>query len=230
MDKTTNRSPIEKLFSDLGVSSPTFVKMDVLHNKITCGLAIQYFSNSFVKEAERVEPLRAKVIGLTKEEMLSYVSFLLYQRVLCVKDECKLWRKLKFLYIPGMIQACLTRVGKVIDRQFGITVLPEMDDPGITFEEAYLISEKVAAFEDVLDVHRDAMPRGPMGDFDTMTCTIFQDAIRSYHLLNDISASYFCAFMEMRLVEDMIYEMLFRVGYDDLTTATQMLMSRSFVK
>lgn len=224
MDKRV--SPIDFSQLDLGTGSPTYHHMDVVHAKISSGELLTQFAKAFVAEAARKNPLRAQVVGLTAEEVDKYCQFLLWQRVLSVKDQCKDWRKLKVLWIPCFVQHTLTLVGKVVDRQVGLTILPEMEPVEVTLTEAIAISEKIAAFQNDLAMVMDGMPRGPLGSIDLMSTALIADAVRSYRVLQDVSQSYISVFLGLKLQEEQAMSALYRIRYDDIAYIQQALLTQ----
>lgn len=222
-------SPINFDGIDLGTGQPTYERMETVHVSFSGNELLTNYAKAFVAEAERKQPLRATKVQLTVEEVDNYCQFFIQQRVLCVKDDCKLWRKLKVLYIPAFVQHCISQIGRVIDRQVGLTIVPEIDGEFITYDEAVLISEKIAAFEDSLAMVKDAMPRGRDGDIDLMSTALIADAVRSYRVLKNVSHSYIAAFLNAKLREEQAMSALYRIRYDDVEYIYQALMTARVV-
>lgn len=206
---------------DLGTGSPTYAQMDTIEVVVTTSPLLKDFGNAFVMEAERKAPLKAEKVGLTAEEVVKYSGFLLKQRVLYVNQECKLWRKLKVLWIPAFIQFALDRFGKVVDRQFGLELLPTTNDAELlgadmSYEEAVAISEKIAAFESELQILQDAMPRSIEGDADVMTTALIAGFVRSMKVVKHVASTYITAFLNLKLKQEVMFKALYRVQYDDI--------------
>jgi len=206
---------------DLGTGSPTYAEMDTIEVEVSTSPILKDFGNAFVMEAERKAPLKAEKVNLTADEVVRYAGFLLKQRVLYVKQECKLWRKLKVLWIPAFIQFALDRFGKVVDRQFGLELIPCVDDANLlggdmSYEEAVTISEKIAAFESELQILQDAMPRSIEGDADVMTTALIAGYVRSMKVVKHVASTYITAFLNLKLKQEVMFKALYRVQYDDI--------------
>lgn len=222
-------SSIDFTSLDLGTGSPTAVDMQVIPVVISANALLTNFARAFVQEAQRKSPLRADKVGLTVEDVDVYCQYLLFKRVQSVNDECKDWRKLKLLYIPSFVQFAMSQVGKVVIRQYGLTLVPSMEQADLTFEQALVTSEKIAAFEDCLQMVKDAMPRGPEGDVDLMSTALIANSVRSMRVVQHVATTYLTAFLNLKIQENQAYAALYRVKYDDLTFITTALCSQKIV-
>lgn len=203
---------------DFGTGSPSPVKMEVVYVQVRVDTLFKDYVHAFIAEAHRRMPLTAELDGaLTEEELLAYAEFLLTQRIKTIEMSCSLWRKLKVLWIPSFIQYVLSTVGEVILRQYGLKFLPKLEQPSaMTFDEAAVISDKISAFEEKLQMVRDAMPRGIEGDVDVMTCAIIDGYIRTREMVSHPSATYVAAFLNATLEKELAFKSLYRIQYDDL--------------
>lgn len=202
---------------DLGSSKPTSIPQEIIHVTISEENLFGDYAKAFVAEAWRVNPLRAEQVALTESEVSSYVRYLVTQRVLCTKGECKEFRRLKALYIPVWIQYNLSMIGTVTLRSQGLKLVPEIQEESeLTYNEALAISEKIGSFEDDLQIVQDAMPRSPEGDVDVMSTAMIADYVRALKPVEHVSATYVTAFMGMKLREEMGMKVLYRVQYDDV--------------
>lgn len=222
-------SSIDFTSLDLGTGSPTSVDMETITVKLSGSTLLTNFAKAFVQEALRKSPLRAEKVNLEVEEVDKYCQYLLYQRVLSVKDECKDWRKLKLLYIPSFVQYAMSQVGRVVLRQYGLTLLPEMEDVDMTYDEALAVSEKIAAFEDTLQMVKDAMPRGPEGDEELMSTALIADSVRSMRVVQHPVTTYVTAFLNLKIQEIQAFSVLYRIKYDDVNFITTALCSQRIV-
>lgn len=201
---------------DLGSVKPTSVPMETIEVVVTAELFGQY-AQSFVKEAFRVNPLRAEQVKLTPEEVEQYVTYLLHKRIECINGNCADFRKLKCLYIPSWIQFNLSVIGKVVMRDVGLTILPVVDsDCPLNYEQACVISEKIGMFMDDLQIVQDAMPRSIDGDIDVMSTALVADYVQAIKPVQHVVATYISAFLGMKLREEATFGVLYRVRYDDL--------------
>lgn len=211
---------------DFTHSKPISAPMETIHVVISCDLFGQY-GVAFVNEAYRVNPLLAERVGITADEIEAYSKYLLTQRINCVNGKCEDYRKIKLLCMPVWIQYNLSMVGKVVIRDRGLTMIPEMETSStMTFEEALTISDKIAAFEDYLQVVFDAMPRQIEGDKDVMSTALIAGYVRSLTPVTHVASTYLTAFMGMRLKEELAMAVLYRIQYDDVAYIATALTSQ----
>lgn len=212
---------------DLGSGKPICVEMEVIEVELSSANLLTDYAKAFVKEAFRVNPLRAEQVKLSEDEMEAYCTFLLSQRVKSVNDNCPDFRKLKVLYIPSYIQHAMSLIGRVVIRKQGLTFVPVMDCDTITFEEALKISEKVGAFEDDLQIVQDAMPRDSEGNIDVMSTAMIAGYVRSvnFHEVSHPSFTYVTAFLGLKLRQEVAMNTLYRLQYDDVEFIRQALLT-----
>lgn len=209
----SNASTFAKL--DLGSAKPTSVPMETIKVKVEGDLFGNY-ARAFVKEAYRKNPLRARQVKLTADEVDAYSRFLLTKRIESVNGTCSDFRKLKVLYVPAWIQYNLTMIGRVVIRDRGLTLVPVEDHASeMTLEEAIKVSEKIGMFEDDLRIEKDAMPRLEDGDLDVMSTALIAGYMRSLNVVKHPISTYAAAFMGLKLQEEMAFAVLYRVQYDD---------------
>lgn len=210
-----NYAPFQSL--DLGTTKPTSVPQEEIEIQISAENLIGQYGKSFVQEAYRVNPLRAEQVALTADEVTDYCHYLLVKRVEIIHDNCPDYRKLKNLYIPSWIQYCLAMVGQLKLREYGLLITPVIEETKtITFEEAVAISEKIGAFEDDLQIVLDAMPRDKAGNADVMSTAMVADYVRAIKPVEHVAATYVTAFLGMKLKEELAFQVLYRVQYDDI--------------
>ena len=209
-----NRASFTEL--DLGSAKPTSVKMEEIIVTISGDLFGQY-ARAFVKEAYRKNPLRAEQVNLQEAEVEKYCYYLLSKRVECVQGNCTDFRKLKVLYVPAWIQHNMAMIGRVILRDQGLTLVPEMAEKSdMTYTEAVAVSEKIGMFVDDLQIVQDAMPRTENGDTDVMSTALIADYVRSLKAVTHVASTYVTAFLGMRLKEEIAMSALYRIQYDDI--------------
>lgn len=184
------------------------------------------FAKAFVNETYRVNPLRAEQVKLTAEEVQQYAHYLMTKRIQVVNNDCPDFRKLKVLYIPSWIQYCLAMVGRLVRRDIGLMIVPEMETPStMSFEEAVKISDRIGAFEDDLQVVKDAMPRSIDGNEDVMSTALVADYVRAIKPVQHVASTYVTAFLGMKLKQEMAFQALYRVQYDDFEYVASVLTS-----
>jgi hypothetical protein len=211
----------------LGASKPTSVPTEQINVKVGCTPLMEDYARAFVSEAARKNPLTFNKVELTEQEMLDYVKFLLFKRIECVQNKCADFRLLKVLYIPGYVQYILSQIGECLNRNQGIKLVPVYgDDPKkvIKYADAVKISDKIRAFEDDLQMVKDAMPRSIDGDLDVMSCALIADYIRAEHEVEHVRSTYVAAFAGFKLEEELAFKVLYRKQYDDIEFVTKALL------
>lgn len=202
---------------NLGSTLPTFREMETINVLISEKNLLGNYALAFVNEARRVNPLRAEAIGLTTEEVESYSKYLLTKRIECVNLSCPDYRKLKTLYMPSWIQYNLSLIGKVVKYDVGLILMPVMESPSeMTFEEASVISEKIGSLSRDLQIVQDAMPRQPEGDDDVMSTAMIAGYVCSLKEVSHVAFTYVTAFLGMKLQEEAMFKVLYRIRYDDV--------------
>lgn len=211
---------------DLGSAKPISVPMETIEVVLSSENLLNGYAKAFVKEATRVNPGLVEQTGITQEMVEEYSKYLLTKRIECVNSNCTDFRKLKLLYIPVWIQYNLSMIGEVIIREKGLRLIPVMDTPSdMTFDQALEISGKIGAFEDDLQMVRDAMPRKESGDRDVMSTAMIAGYVRSLEKVEHVSSTYVTAFLGMKLREEMAMKVLYRVQYDDVGFIASALLS-----
>lgn len=213
---------------DLGTVKPTPVVTETIEVNMSADVMMDRYAKAFVTEAIRKNPLLMERMNLTAEEVYQYCAFLLKERILFVKGQCPLFRKLKALYIPVWIQYILSCVGRVVIRNRGLVLMPiwKDSDQDLTFEQALAISEKIGSLEDDLQIVQDGMPRTDSGDKDVMSSALIAGYIRSMNEVQHVSATYVAAFANAQLEKETAFSALYRVQYDDLDYIVSALVAQ----
>lgn len=202
---------------DIGTAQPISVPVELVEVEVGVDDLIGRYAKAFVNEAHRVNPLRAEQIALTEDEVEKYCHYLLVQRVKTVQMDCPLFRKLKVMYIPSYVQYALAMIGRVDIREKGLQLVPVADDKDImTYEEALEVSEKIGSLIDDLQIVQDAMPRDIHGNRDVMSCALCGGYVRSLEKVEHVSATYVAAYLGMKLRQEVAFQALYRVQYDDV--------------
>jgi hypothetical protein len=209
---------------DLGSSQPISVPLETIEVEISSTEMVAEYAKAFVREAYRVNPLRAEQVHLTEEEMINYAQFLLAKRVETVEQTIRDWNRLKSLYIPVFLQYAMRVVGEVIVRDRGIRLVPVFKEEVVfNLNQAIEVSNKVGAFEDDLQVVRDAMPRGIDGDESIMGTALIAGYVRSIRKVDHVSDTYVSAFLGFKLRQEQAFAVLYRIQYDDIEFITSAL-------
>lgn len=208
----------EATFATLNFDSakPIGVPMETIIVTVGQSDLFDDFSHAFIREATRVNPELAKRVGLTKEELTSYIDFLLHQRILSINDECTDYRIIKRFYAPCFIEYMLRMIGKVVIRNRGLTIIPECEKPAMTLDEAKLVSEKIGMFVDDLQIVQNVLPTSIEGDVDVMSSVLLAGYVRSMQEVKHVASTYVTAFANFQLKNEAAFRVLYRVQYDDI--------------
>jgi len=210
---------------DLGTGKPTSIPMEEIEVFVSVGDLVDNFAKAFVSEAYALANNRAKQVGLKVEEVTAYCDYLLTKRVEVVNNSCQDFRELKVLAIPSFIQYCLAMIGRVVKRDFGITLVPVVETPSdLTFTRALEISRKLEMLSDDLRIVLDAMPRSVSGDEDVMSTALIAGYVRSMKKVGHVASTYVAAFMNFQLKREAAFAALYRIQYDDLAYITQAML------
>ena len=205
------------LSMDLGSGKATTIPMETVEVVISTPNMFGDYAKAFVKEAWRVNPLLAEQVQLNEEELEQYLNYLMTKHVENVNDCCSDFRRLKNLYIPSYFQFVMSTIGVCIDREFGIKLVPEMDEPSsLTYEDALVVSEKLGSFERDLQIVQDAMPRDIKGNLNVMGSALIAGYVRSYRRVEHPAATYVTAFANLKLKQEASLQALYRLRYDDV--------------
>lgn len=214
---------------NLGEVKATSIPMEEVQVSISPSEMVTEYAKAFVREAERKNPLRAKQVNLTADEMVMYATYLLQARIECVNGECKNFRKFKILYIPSYLQYVLETIGIYTDRVYGLRLVPtilEEERVTLTDEEAVAISEKIGSFIDDLQIVQDAMPRDIVGHEGVMATALIAGYMRSYKVGVKPIDTYVAAFLKLQLCKEQAFAALYRIQYDDYSFIQMALTSQ----
>lgn len=201
---------------DLGTTRPTSVPMETIIVEISADNLLGDYALAFVEECARTQPLRAQQVGLTVQEVRDYSTFLLHARVESAVGHLPQFSRYKMLYIPAFIQYCLSNVGVVVKYDVGLKMVPALSEKvTMTIEEALVISDRIAAFKDTLVIVNDAMPRTRDGNPEVMSAALIAGFVRAQEKISPVS-SYVSAFLGFKLREENIFQLLYRIQYDDV--------------
>lgn len=214
---------------NLGEVKATSIPMEEVQVQISASEMVTEYAKAFVKEAERKNPLKAKQVNLTADEMVKYATYLLEARIQCVNGECTNFRKFKILYIPSYLQYVLETIGVYTDRVYGLRLVPVMDPNDkseLTDQEAIAISEKIGSFIDDLQIVQDAMPRDNVGHEGVMATALIAGYMRSYKIGVKPIDTYVAAFLKLQLCKEQAFAALYRIQYDDYAFIRMALTSQ----
>lgn len=211
---------------DLGVSQEHPTIMQTVFVTVNPSSLLSDYAKAFVEEAYRLNYDKAKMVDLKAEEVFDYLSYLLTKRLRVVEGSCPDFRNLKLLMIPAYFQYVLTLIGICEDRQIGLKFVPKLSKVSeMKFEDAVSASEKIASFEDELQLVQDAMPRDVAGDINFMSTALIGEYVAACRKLDHPMVTYCTAFMDMKLQEEATYGVLYRRLYGDTNVITQALIA-----
>lgn len=206
-------------------TKPTTGKLETVNVEIDPKIMINDFGAAYASELHRRNPLRADQTNLTSEELTEYFTQILALRVQYIHDECKVWRQIKQLNIPTWIQFVISQVGRLIDYDFGLKVIPQLDYQ-IDLNFLLNVSIRLEAFKsDGVTMHKDAFPRSKDGDKDVMSMALIEGFVYSRTKDAHPLQSYVSAFLGLKLIEEQTFKILYRVRYDDVDFIRSMLMT-----
>lgn len=220
--------PITEFNLDYG-TKPTNGKLEVIKVQIDPDVMINDFGKAYAAELHRRNPLRAEQTNLTEEELTEYFTQILALRVQFIHDQCRVWRQIKQLNIPTWIQFTISQVGRLIDYDFGLKVIPELNHK-IDLNFLLDVSTRLEAFKsDGVTMHKDAFPRSKDGDKDVMSMALIEGFVYSRTKDAHPIQSYVNAFLGLKLIEEQTFKILYRVRYDDIDFIRSMLMSEESI-
>lgn len=212
---------------DIGSTQPTAKSMDVVEVVVSSDGLLGDYARAFVREASRVNPDLAKQVKLTEDELVQYADYLLTMRIQSVNGTCNDFRRLKALYVPSFLQYVLSMIGIVIDRSYGLKLIPVMDKGSkMTLTQALCISEKIGSFENDLQIVLDAMPRDVFGDKNVMSTALIAGYVMSYQKVDHPAATYVTAILKMKLRQETSFTALYRIRYDDVDFIAAALLTQ----
>lgn len=99
----------------------------------------------------------------------------------------------------------------------------------INYDQALAISEKIASYEDEIQIVKDAMPRGVEGHKDTMSCCILAEHVVSMHKVEHPVSTYMAAFLNLKIQEELEMSALYRIQYDDIEYIRSALLTQRVI-
>lgn len=188
---------------------------DVIHVMVSVEALAGKYVEALINQIEVKASLTQRKVNLTETELREYLNFLLTQRTLCCVNDCPNYGRLRALWIPSFWQFVLSCVGIYRDRKYAIEMRPVAAEPSqMSFEDAKAISDKLANFDDVLNLVYGAMPREVAGDKVVMTSAIIANQV--YSMSDDATPmnQYVIAFVNGQLAKEAAFAALYRTQYD----------------
>lgn len=211
---------------------PTTVKLDEVSINLDSSIILKQFAVAYAKDLARRQPVRAKEVNLTAEELYEYFQGLLKIRVDSIHGTCSVWRQAKALYMPCWIEFVLTQIGIVVDRERGLKLDPKFEFT-LDMEKMKETSERLSSFmtgEGAVVLVKDAFPRKEEGDMETMSMAIIGDYVCSMAKTSHPIASYVAGFLGFTLEKETAFKMLYRVRYDDIEMLRELLIAEHSIR
>ena len=216
---------IEKHLNTSDFNGHKPARRDDVHVIITKDNIAAPYVRGFISEMYRMNPLYAKTISLTEQELLNYINYLIAERCEQVNGNYHVRNRNKMMWIPDFIQYVISMVGIVEIRDLGLRLIPEYEGEVISIAEAQTISDKISLTQDFMSVSRNAFPIDIEGDEEVMTTVLVSSSVRSMKVLSHPVNQLITAFLGMRLKQEALHGVLYRVQYDDLEYLTNVLSS-----
>lgn len=196
-------------------------------NKVDFGAGIvPGFAKTYVSAINN--KLIAKGSGHTfdSDRMESYLNFLLLQRINKVNG-VRVDFTVRYLNVPALYALTLTQVGKVVDSELGVELVPYVLEESFkgkicTLEEAHLFSKEIKLIEDLGFELVVGLPRDGLGSREFMFFQVTGDLITRHN--KDVHSGYaiLAAFFEMKQLESVL---AYRVSYGSVYEYQNMLDS-----
>lgn len=216
-----NNESFSKL--DFG-TKPTTSSLETIDVTIDPKLILADYAIAYVRELNRRNPIRAKEVGVTEQELQDYFEGIVAIRVQSVSGTCKVWREAKQLLIPSWIEFTISQIGEVIDTDRGLRFVPKFEHD-VNIVSMLETSNKLRAFtSDGVSMSKDAFPRSISGDPETMSMTIIDSYVKAQSKDCHPVASYIAAFLGFKLQEEASFRVLYGVRYDDVNFIKAMLL------
>ena len=183
------------------------------------------YVHGFISEMYRINPIFSKAIQLSEEELMDYINYLISERCKQVNGDYHARNRNKNMWIPDFIQYVISMIGIVEKRELGLRMIPEYGSEVISYEQATVVSNKLAQTQDFMSLSRNAFPKDEFGDAEVMTTVLVSTSVKSMNVLTHPVNQLITAFLGMRLKEEAMHGILYRVQYDDLQYLTNVLAS-----
>lgn len=218
-----NKSQVPSFLLDYG-TKPTTSKYEEVIVNMNPEIMLKDFAQAYHNELYRRNPIKAREVNVTVEELESYFTGILTLRIKSCSGAIKEWREMKKLNIPTWIQFVISRVGIVLDAVRGLKFIPSIE---FDYNIGEMLDTSVKLQQFIVDgvtMHKDAFPRSEEGDMNVMSMAIIDSYVQSISEIPHPISSYVSAFIGAKIEEEAAFKMLYRVRYDDVTFIKSMLM------
>jgi len=223
---TREQVDVASSFGEYGLDQPTAKELLTIAVEISAESLLADYARAFVLECARLNPLLAKEIKLTPDEILTYCEFLVQRRISIVDETITDFHKIRQLLIPYWIETCLAQIGHVWIRDLGYLLVPAYRKEVITFEQAKKISDRLSYFEDKLEIAARVMPKQREGSPDVMTLALVAAEVSGINKKATPQGVVISRFLGLKLLQESTFEILYRVNYGDLGTVTAAASTR----
>lgn len=220
---------INDKFSDINYESrPVGISVETVKLCFSKGMFGDY-AKAYYHELQRRNPRKLDSTSLTIDELTHYFESLFFIRIKSVNEGgFKQWRQAKLLYIPAWIQLIISQYGILYQPQFGLKIVPFVEQSDINFDTLLDISSRLSSFsDDGMFLTKDAFPREVEGDKDVMTMAVIENEVRGIIRSDTPSpiAQMVTAFTQAQIDKDITLRALYRISYDEVEFIKSMLLN-----
>lgn len=158
-----------------------------------------------------------QLVELTRDEIRYYFGFILQQRIKRCQGEKVNFNLLNSMCVPAFFITAIAMVGNYDDPVRGFSFRPVTSDTTI-YDEGKVeeIATKFMRLRDVFQSAIGAAPRHPDGDPEVMTMACIEGHVRSMSEVSHPLMTYFSAFLNGKVTEEVATRGLYCLQYDNL--------------
>lgn len=170
---------------------------------------------SYSDRAQRIQ----ENVKLTEDDVIYYLKALLKERIHQVNGGKVNWSLYNDFLVPSFFAHSLDMIGVCTDDSKGITMIPITTDETV-YDDGKLaeIALKFERLKDCIAVVRGPLSRNKCGDVELMSLACIDGTVKAMNSVSHPLKSYLGAFLNIKLVEQVSYSMLYRIQYDQCST------------
>lgn len=170
---------------------------------------------SYSDRAARIQ----ESVKLNEDEVVYYLKALLKERIRQVNGHKVNWNLYNDFLVPSFFAHSLDMIGVCSDDNRGITMIPVTSDDAIYNDDKLQeIAIKFERLKDCIAVVRGPLSRSKCGDVELMSLACIDGTVKAMNSVSHPLKSYLGAFLNIKLVEQVSYSMLYRIQYDQCAT------------
>jgi len=226
LESKDSKAELAGSFEEYGLSPPTARKVLTIKVEITADSLLKEYSRMLVLECARMDSLLAKELKLTQDEVMQYCEFLVQRRISIVEETITDFHKVRQLFIPYWIESCLAQIGKVWIRELGYLLVPVYSAEVISLDDARVISDRLSYFQGKIEIAKKVMPKEPEGSRDVMSMALLANEVAGLDRKSTPQAVAITRFLGLKLLQESVFDNLYRVNYGDLESVTSAVSTR----